>query len=127
MTRPDEPQLWTTSDIANRIGTSRERARQLTKTDTFPRPITRGLRGAVPFWRPEDVENWITIHRPDAVRDADVEKLPELWAAADVAAHLGKQPHELLALADLPTAVYRLHHARLWKADEIRAWAADRG
>ncbi|WP_162233186.1 helix-turn-helix transcriptional regulator [Protofrankia coriariae] len=126
MTRPDEPQFWTTSDIAARLGISRERARQLTKTGAFPLPAARGLQGAVPFWHPADVENWIAIHRPEAVRDVAAESLPEMWAAADVAEYLGVRPHEVLGLQGLPAAAYRLHHARLWVADEIRAWAARR-
>ncbi len=62
MSREPEP-LWTTADIAKRLGVSQERARQIANTDHFPAPRFR--HGLARFWTIDDVEQWITEHRPD--------------------------------------------------------------
>lgn len=59
---PEPIELWTTADIARRLGISQERARQLANGDDFPAPSFRhGLRR---FWTIDDVEAWIAEHRP---------------------------------------------------------------
>lgn len=60
-------QLWSTSDIGNRIGVSRERARQLIAGPDFPDPVQ--ATGRTRLWDPDDVEAWITEHRPEATHD----------------------------------------------------------
>ena len=57
------PQLWTTKDIGARLGTSRERARQLSHGEDFPAPA--GQVGHIRVWSSADVEAWIADHRPD--------------------------------------------------------------
>jgi predicted DNA-binding transcriptional regulator AlpA len=59
----DLPQLWTTKDIAARLGVSRERARQLSHGDDFPRPA--GQVGHIRVWSADAIEEWIKEHRPE--------------------------------------------------------------
>ena len=62
-----EREPWTTKDIASALGVSQERARVLSHRTDFPAPIVKGTRFRA--WRPEDVEAWITEHRPDKVSE----------------------------------------------------------
>jgi predicted DNA-binding transcriptional regulator AlpA len=62
ISRMDDEPLWTTGDIATRLGVSTERARQLTHRDTFPAPV--GAARHIRLWRAADIEAWITQHRP---------------------------------------------------------------
>ncbi len=65
---PPEPvPLWTTSDVARRLGVSQERARQLANRPGFPAPSYR--HGPSRFWLISDVERWIAEHRPDKAAD----------------------------------------------------------
>ncbi|ABW10963.1 conserved hypothetical protein [Parafrankia sp. EAN1pec] len=54
--------LWTTGDIAKRLGVTSERARQLSHRPDFPAPVqsVRHFR----LWRPSEVQAWIDRHRP---------------------------------------------------------------
>ncbi|MEX5712756.1 DNA-binding protein [Parafrankia sp. FMc6] len=56
--------VWTTADIAKRLGVSAERARQLTHQPDFPPPAF--THGMARFWTIGDVEQWITKYRPDS-------------------------------------------------------------
>ncbi len=62
MSRDPEP-LWTTTDIAQRLGVSPAWARRLANSDDFPAPRFR--HGLARFWTIDDVEAWIAEHRPD--------------------------------------------------------------
>jgi predicted DNA-binding transcriptional regulator AlpA len=44
------------TELAEMLGVSRQRARQLTERDDFPGPIAQLRRG--PIWRVEDIEAW---------------------------------------------------------------------
>jgi len=61
-------ELWTTGDIAARLGISTERARQLTHREEFPEPV--GAAKHIRFWRADRVEEWITRHRPNQASPA---------------------------------------------------------
>jgi transcriptional regulator with XRE-family HTH domain len=52
--------LWTTGDIAKRLGVTRQYALQITndRRRDFPEPFDV-LPGGVQVWLIEDVENWI--------------------------------------------------------------------
>ncbi|KJE19343.1 hypothetical protein FF36_06373 [Frankia torreyi] len=56
-------ELWTTGDIARRLGVTSERARQLTHRPTFPAP--RQQAAHIRLWDADDVEQWITAFRPE--------------------------------------------------------------
>jgi hypothetical protein len=58
-----EVELWTTGDIADRLGVSTERARQLSHRGDFPEPAGRAKH--IRYWRAPDIEQWIKTHRPD--------------------------------------------------------------
>lgn len=62
ITRVTEEPLWTTGDIAKKLGITTERARQLSHRPDFPAPVqtVRHFR----LWRVTDVEGWIARHRP---------------------------------------------------------------
>ncbi|TCJ36852.1 AlpA family transcriptional regulator [Parafrankia sp. BMG5.11] len=62
MTPPDPVALWTTADIARRLGLTQERARQLANSESFPPPSF--MHGRSRFWTIGDVEAWIKEHRP---------------------------------------------------------------
>ncbi|TCJ32166.1 DNA-binding protein [Parafrankia sp. BMG5.11] len=57
----DEP-LWTTGDIAEKLGVTTERARQLSHRPDFPKPVQQARHYR--FWRASDVQAWIARHRP---------------------------------------------------------------
>ncbi|MBL7547736.1 hypothetical protein I6A60_07600 [Frankia sp. AgB1.9] len=46
-----------------RLGRSRTRCYQLTRRPTFPQPA--GEPGLGRVWRTADVEQWISVYRPD--------------------------------------------------------------
>ncbi|MFG3715776.1 helix-turn-helix transcriptional regulator [Micromonospora sp. NPDC047730] len=54
--------LYGPQEIADRLGVSRERVRQLTLRADWPAPYDRLAMGTV--WRIADVEAWIRKHRP---------------------------------------------------------------
>lgn len=60
--RVTEEPLWTTGDIAKRLGITTERARQLSHRTDFPEPVqtVRHFR----LWRASEVQGWIARHRP---------------------------------------------------------------
>jgi hypothetical protein len=62
VTSDPEP-LWTTADIARRLGLSQERARQIANSGGFPPPRFR--HGLARFWVVADIEAWIAEHRPE--------------------------------------------------------------
>ncbi|KLL10921.1 MULTISPECIES: AlpA family transcriptional regulator [Protofrankia] len=55
--------LWTTADIARRLGISVEHARRLSHREDFPAP-TQHIR-YFNLWRATDVESWLTEGRQD--------------------------------------------------------------
>jgi hypothetical protein len=59
---PDE-RLWSTGDVARRLGVSTERARQLSHRDDFPAHVQQARH--IRLWRAADVEAWIGAHRPE--------------------------------------------------------------
>lgn len=61
--------LYTTGDIADRLGVGRQRAYVLSRRRDFPEPYDE-WPGEFAVWRVEDVEKWIQTssyaeHRPD--------------------------------------------------------------
>ncbi|WP_256789859.1 sigma factor-like helix-turn-helix DNA-binding protein [Frankia sp. AvcI1] len=54
--------LMTTGDIAERMGITRERVRQLSHRADWPAPAR--VIGELRAWRRDDVEEWISTHRP---------------------------------------------------------------
>ncbi len=60
--------LWSTSDIARRLGVGRERARQLIASAAFPAPEHQ--TGRTRLWNPDLVERWIAEHRPSDAKVA---------------------------------------------------------
>lgn len=54
--------LMGVAEIAERLGVSKQRAEQLTRTDRFPKPVSTLASGRI--WRQRDVERWIAKHRP---------------------------------------------------------------
>ncbi len=55
-------ELMTTGDIAERMGVTRERVRQLSHREDWPAPSR--VIGELRAWRRDDVEAWIAQHRP---------------------------------------------------------------
>lgn len=55
--------LYGTSEIADRLGVTRQRAHTITRQKGFPDPYEELVMGSV--WLVEDVEAWIRKHRPD--------------------------------------------------------------
>jgi predicted DNA-binding transcriptional regulator AlpA len=54
--------LYTTGDIADRLGVGRQRAYVLSRTRGFPEPYDE-WEGGLAVWRIEDVEAWIRTSR----------------------------------------------------------------
>jgi hypothetical protein len=63
MTSTDPVALWTTADVARRLGLTQERARQLANSEGFPPPTFR--HGRTRFWTIEVIERWIAENRPE--------------------------------------------------------------
>jgi prophage regulatory protein len=60
--------LYAAREVTDRLGISRQRLSQLMQRDDFPEPIEKLHAGYI--WLAEDIERWITEHRPDrAQRD----------------------------------------------------------
>jgi prophage regulatory protein len=55
--------LYGTSEIADRLGVTRQRGHVITRQKGFPEPYDELIMGSV--WRVEDVEAWIREHRPE--------------------------------------------------------------
>lgn len=64
--------LYTTGEIADRLGVSRQRALQIAndRRENFPEPFDT-LPGGVQVWLIEPVEKWIMGHRPDRVAEPE--------------------------------------------------------
>lgn len=63
--------LYGTSEIADRLGVTRQRAHVITRQKGFPEPYEELVMGAV--WRVEDVEAWIREHRPELAQEPEGE------------------------------------------------------
>lgn len=61
--------LYGTSEIADRLGVTRQRAHVITRQKGFPDTYEDLVMGSV--WRIEDVEAWIREHRPELVQDPE--------------------------------------------------------
>lgn len=61
--------LYGSAELQERLQVSRARVVQITSRADFPEPFDRLAGGAV--WLVEDVEAWITEHRPHQARGAD--------------------------------------------------------
>jgi hypothetical protein len=59
--------VWSTGDIAERLGVGVEQARRIVNRPDFPGPLFR--HGLARFWGIEDAERWIAEHRPDKVAE----------------------------------------------------------
>ena len=84
-------ELVSTSDIAHRVGVSREAARKWALEDDFPTPfasIGGGERNSSKVWAWADVVNWLGASR---AIDMD-EKFPSLRALAEINAGLAEVP-----------------------------------
>jgi predicted DNA-binding transcriptional regulator AlpA len=59
--------LLTAADIADRLGVSASRVKQLTKQAGFPQPYAMSppteKRTGIRLWRPEDIDRWAQIDR----------------------------------------------------------------
>jgi prophage regulatory protein len=61
--------LYGTSEIADRLGVTRQRGHVITRQKGFPEPYDELIMGSV--WRVEDVEAWIKKHRPELAEDPE--------------------------------------------------------
>ncbi len=61
--------LYTTGDIAGRLGVSRQRAYAIVNRDGFPHSFDDLPGGSV--WLVAEVETWIGVHRPARARNPD--------------------------------------------------------
>jgi prophage regulatory protein len=56
-------------EIEARLGVSRQRVQQLVARPDWPAPYDELAMGKV--WRKEDIEAWISAHRPDAAEPGE--------------------------------------------------------
>jgi prophage regulatory protein len=61
--------LYGTSEIADRLGVTRQRAHVVTRQKGFPEPYEELIMGSV--WLVEDVEAWIREHRPEVAEEPE--------------------------------------------------------
>jgi hypothetical protein len=61
--------LYGTSEIADRLGVTRQRGHVITRQKGFPEPYDELIMGSV--WLVEDVEAWIREHRPELAEDPE--------------------------------------------------------
>lgn len=52
-----------TTEIGQMLGVSKQRADQLARTKSFPKPVAELAQGRV--WRRRDVERWVAKNRSD--------------------------------------------------------------
>lgn len=66
--------LYTSGEIADLLGVTRQRALQLVndRRQDFPEPFDT-LPGAVQVWLREDVDRWVAEHRPPLVEDPETD------------------------------------------------------
>lgn len=62
--------LYTTGDIADLLGVTRQRAFQIANRKGFPDPFDV-LPGDVPVWLVEDVDRWIAENRKPRAEDPE--------------------------------------------------------
>lgn len=62
MTRLNTKNLMTLREVAELVGLSSARVRELSRIAMFPGPIRVGLRAL--RWRPEEVERWLATRPP---------------------------------------------------------------
>ncbi|MFI1991143.1 helix-turn-helix transcriptional regulator [Actinoplanes sp. NPDC020271] len=65
--------LYTTGDLAGRLGVSRQRAYAIANRDSFPESFDDLPAGSV--WLVDEVEDWISVHRPAIARPRSAESL----------------------------------------------------
>jgi len=61
--------LYGTSEIADLLGVTRQRAHVITRQKGFPEPYEELIMGSV--WRVEDVEAWVRENRPELAEDTE--------------------------------------------------------
>jgi prophage regulatory protein len=61
--------LYGTSEIADLLGVTRQRAHVITRQKGFPEPYEELIMGSV--WLVKDVERWIAENRPARVEDPE--------------------------------------------------------
>ena len=62
--------LYTTGDIADRLGVGRQRAYQIANRKGFPEPFEI-LAGPTPVWLVEDIEAWISENRHERAEEPE--------------------------------------------------------
>ncbi|KUL22461.1 hypothetical protein ADL15_48285 [Actinoplanes awajinensis subsp. mycoplanecinus] len=62
--------LWTTGDIADRLGVARQRVNQIVndRREDFPEPFDT-LPGGVQVWLIDEVQAWVREHRPERAEE----------------------------------------------------------
>jgi prophage regulatory protein len=69
--RVGKGRLMGTAEIADRLGVTRQRAYQISRTKTFPDSFDDVSAGS--FWLSSDVEKWIAENRAKLVDDIETD------------------------------------------------------
>ena len=66
--------LYTTGDIADLLGVTRQRALQIAndRREDFPEPFDT-LPGNIQVWLIKDVDRWMAAHRPELAEEPESE------------------------------------------------------
>lgn len=64
--------LYTTGDIADRLGVTRQRAYYVSRMKGFPDPFDEWTNGLA-VWLSKDVEAWFAEHRPGLAEEPEGE------------------------------------------------------
>ena len=69
---PVKRRLYTTGDIADLLGVTRQRALQIAndRREDFPAPFDT-LPGNIAVWLIADVDRWVAEHRPALAEDTE--------------------------------------------------------
>lgn len=62
--------LYTTGDIADRLGVTRQRAYHVSRRKGFPEPFDEWGNGLT-VWLVEDFDAWVKKHRPELAEDPE--------------------------------------------------------
>lgn len=71
---PGKRKLYTTGDIADRLGVTRQRALQIAndRREDFPAPFDT-LPGNTQVWLITEVERWMAEHRPERAEEPETD------------------------------------------------------